>query len=152
MDEALAHYVEDVALHWERQGLPRIAGRIVGWLMVCDPPRRTARQLAEDLGASKASISTMTRLLLEAGTLEVVAVPGERATWYALTPDSVERKLEARLDGMVSFAGLARRGLALLEDEPPERSDRLRRVAAMYAFLERELPLLLERWREERDR
>ena len=50
MDPRHAAYVEDVALYWEAQGLPRIAGRIVGWLMICDPPHRSARQLADDLG------------------------------------------------------------------------------------------------------
>lgn len=149
MRPELESYVEDVALFWERQGLPRIAGRIVGLLLVCDPPHRSPTQLVEELGASKASVSTMLRLLLAAETIEAVAVPGDRSTYYALTPDSLERKLERRLSGMVSFRALAERGLGLLEDEPADRSARLRRVASMYAFMERELPALLEKWRAE---
>jgi len=152
VEAELARYIEDVALFWERQGLPRIAGRIVGLLMVCDPPHRSAGQLAEELGASKASVSNMTRLLLTGGSIEAVAVPGDRATYYALTPDSLERKLERRVAAMVSFHALAQRGLDLLDGAPPERSARLRRVASLYAFMERELPALLERWRQEQDR
>ena len=151
MDDALANYIEEVALYWEQQGLPRIAGRIVGLLMVCDPPHRSAGQLAEELGASKASVSTMTRLLLTAGSIEVVAIPGERLTFYALTPDGLERKLERRVTLMVSFNDLAQRGLELLADDPPERSARLQRVASLYAFMGRELPALLERWRAENE-
>lgn len=149
MNRALAHYVEDVALHWEPYGLPRIAGRILGLLMVCDPPYRSSRQLVDELGASKGSISAMTRMLLAAGSLEVVAVPGERATYYRLARDGFERKLERRVESMVAFRRLAERGLALLADAPPERSEHLREVVSLYAFLERELPALFERWREE---
>jgi DNA-binding transcriptional regulator GbsR (MarR family) len=151
MDDELARFVEEAALFWEEQGLPRIAGRILAWLLVCDPPYRSARQLTEELGASKASISTMTRLLQASGTIEVVAIPGERATHFRLTPHTLGRKLERRLQAMVSFLPLARRGLELLADEPPERRERLEEVASMYAFLARELPALLERWRAERD-
>lgn len=150
-DAEIEAYVEDVALFWERQGLPRIAGRIVGHLLVCDPPHRSAGQLVADLEVSKGSVSTMLRLLLTSKSIEAVAVPGDRATYYQLSPDSLERKLEQRLAHMTSFRALADRGLSLLDGEPAERTRRLRKVASMYAFMERELPQLLERWRAEQE-
>lgn len=153
MEEDLARYVEDVALYWEGHGVPRIAGRILGLLLICDPPYRSAKQLADELGASKASISTMTRLLLTAESIEAVALPGDRGTYFQLTPRGLERKLERRIASMVSFTDLANRGLEILgPDAPEERSARLKTVASLYAFLDRELPLLLERWRKERSR
>ena len=151
MEEELAHYVEEVALHWEQYGLPRIAGRILGLLMVCDPPHRSATQLARELGVSKGSISAMTRLLLAAGSIEATAVPGDRATYYRVVVDGFEQRFERKVAFMVGFRDIAERGIALLADAPPERSQKLRELAAMYAFLERELPALFERWRRERD-
>ena len=47
MPPDLAPYIEDVALYWEQHGLPRIAGRIIGLLLVCDPPHRSAAELLE---------------------------------------------------------------------------------------------------------
>ena len=151
MEEPLARFVEDVALFWEGQGLPRIAGRIMGFLMICDPPYRSSKQLADELGVSKASVSTMTRLLLTSASLQAVAVPGDRATFYALTKDSFETKFQKRIQTMVGFRELAERGLALLgEDAPKERTARLKEIASLYGFLERELPRLIERWQEEK--
>lgn len=146
----MAAYVEEVALFWTAHGLPRIAGRILGLLLVCDPPHRSATELAAELGVSKGSISSMTRLLLTSGTLEVVPVPGERATYYQLSPRSLERKLERRLAEMVAFRALTERGLRLLDGAPAAQRERLETVHSLYAFLERELPVLLERWRAER--
>ena len=151
MDTQLAQYVEEVALFWEQQGLPRIAGRILGLLMVCDPPHRSARQIAEQLSVSKGSVSTMVRLLLASGSIEVVAIPGERATHYRLSPDSIEQKLERRLQAMVGFQGLADRGLALLADAPDAQRERLLHIRDLYAFLGEELPLLIARWRQRQD-
>jgi hypothetical protein len=145
-DKGLDQFVEDVALFWESQGVPRIAGRIFGLLLICEPPFRSASQIADELGVSKGSVSSMTRLLLETGSIETVAVPGERGRFFGLTPDGLERKLERRVQSMVSFRGLAERGLELVE---PNRGDRLRRVVSLYAFMERELPLLIAKWRAE---
>ena len=145
-------WIESVALHLEEDGLPRIAGRIVGLLMICDPPHRSAAELVRELGASKGSVSAMTRLLHDAGTLRKVAVPGERATYFALAPDSLERKLAQRVGRMDGMRAIAAQGLALLGDAPSERRERLRRVEAMYAFMQREVAALLERWAQERQR
>ena len=40
-DEQLLLYVEDFGLYFEQFGLARTAGRMLGWLLVCDPPHQT---------------------------------------------------------------------------------------------------------------
>lgn len=149
MREDEAQFVEDAALFWERQGLPRIAGRILGWLFVCSPPHRSSAELARDLGVSKGSVSAMTRMLLEARSIEVAPVPGARATYFRLSSESLEARLARRIEAMLGFGPIARQGLELLEGRPDDERARLERAAALYAFLERELPALLERWHQE---
>ena len=58
-------WVERVATFFaEHYGLPPITGRIVGWLMICDPPEQSPAQIAEAIGASRASLTTNMRLLI----------------------------------------------------------------------------------------
>ena len=64
------HFVEEVGLFFEQSGMPRMAGRILGWLLISDPSHQTTSELAEVLLASKGSISTMTRLLIRIGLIE----------------------------------------------------------------------------------
>jgi len=151
VEDELAQYVEEVALFFEESGLPRIAGRILGLLLICDPPHRSAAELADEIGASKGSISTMTRMLVGAAMLERVPVPGDRVTYFQVRTDGFEKRFETLMSTIVGFQPLAARGLALLEGEAPERKAALRELSALYAFLEREIPEMLERWREERD-
>jgi DNA-binding MarR family transcriptional regulator len=151
-DEELAPYVEDVAIFFEETGLPRIAGRILGLLMVCDPPHRSAAELVDELGVSKGSVSTMTRMLLLSGLVERVGVPGERATYFALKDDGFEKRFELLMHTVVGFRPLAERGLELLADADVERTHRLRSLRALYGFLEREMPAMIDKWRRERER
>lgn len=35
------HFIEDVGLLLEESGLPRMAGRILGLLLICNPPHQS---------------------------------------------------------------------------------------------------------------
>lgn len=44
--DEVAEFVEEFGIGLEASGLPRAAGRILAWLMVCDPPEQSAEDLA----------------------------------------------------------------------------------------------------------
>ncbi|GIW26008.1 GbsR/MarR family transcriptional regulator [Meiothermus sp.] len=146
MSGELHHFVEEFALAYEAAGIPRTAGRILGWLMVCDPPEQTASQLAEALGASKASISTMTRLLLQMHLIERVPKRGSRQTHFCIRPDTWSRSVQQGLSSLSRYRALAEQGLRLLQEAPPARGERLREMRDLYAFFEEELQGLFERY------
>jgi DNA-binding transcriptional regulator GbsR (MarR family) len=144
------HFVEDVGLLLERSGVPRMAGRILGWLLICNPPHQSASQLAQVLGASKASISTMTRLLIEMNLVEQVGVPGQRRDHFHIKPGAWDEVMREALEEIILGRQLADRGLELLEGKSAELKQRLREAREVYAFFEEGYPALLERWERER--
>lgn len=146
MSDNLHHFVEEFALAYEAAGIPRTAGRILGWLMVCDPPEQTASQLVEALGASKASISTMTRLLVQMHLIERVPKRGSRQDYFRIRPGTWSERVKSGLASLSVYKTLADKGLRLLENAPPERGERLREMRALYAFFEEELQGLFERY------
>jgi hypothetical protein len=143
-------YVEDIGLYFEQNGLPRMAGRIIGWLLVCDPPEQSAGELAAVLRASKGSISTATRLLAQARLIERVALPGARRDYFRIRPDGWGDRVRASVGVVSEFRRLTERGLDLLGAAAPARRARLEGVHDLYVWLERELPALLERYEAER--
>lgn len=149
--ESLLTYAEDWGLLLERWGLPRTAGRIWGWLHVCEPPQQTAAQLVDALGVSKGSVSTNTRLLETLGLVERVGVPGARQSHYRLRADALEGMMRQRLAGVAQARELAERGLSVLGWASPERKQRLTAKRDFYAFLERELEELIRHWQERRE-
>ncbi|WP_121184476.1 GbsR/MarR family transcriptional regulator [Nocardiopsis sp. Huas11] len=144
-------FVDEVAVFFEREGLPLIAGRVVGWLLISDPPEQSAARLAAVLQVSRSSIGTATRMLTPSGLVEGVRKRGERQEYFRIAADGWSRMLARRYAETARFRQIAERGLRTLEGEPSERLRRLANVRDLYAFLEQELPALLERWEHGRE-
>ena len=149
VDEAqLRALVERFGLLFENTGAARIAGRVLGWLLLCDPPEQSQPELADALGASKGSISTSLRYLTELGLVERISLPGERRDYYRVGDDAWPRLLERRLRLLVSVREAADDGVALLGPRT-RRSRRLRTISAVYSTIEAAMEDALARAREE---
>lgn len=70
-------FVEAFSLKVEETGHPRIYGQILGWLLVCEPDYQSFSDLMKNLNISKASVSNITRILLETGLIEKIRIPGK---------------------------------------------------------------------------
>jgi DNA-binding transcriptional regulator GbsR (MarR family) len=135
-------FIERVGRWWESVSGSRSAGRILGWMMICEPPHRSSAQLVEDLHLSAGSVSTQTTILERIGFLERVTFPGDRVTYYRL-PEGVWVELmrgeQQRIGEMRELAAAA---VELTPQERPDRVEDLDRVALF--FLE-EWPDLMDR-------
>jgi DNA-binding transcriptional regulator GbsR (MarR family) len=146
------HFVEEVGLFFEQRGLPRMAGRILGWLLICDPPHQTAGELADALLASKGSISSMTRMLIRLGIIERTSLPGQRRDYFLIKPDAWNAVMKESLARVSEFRSLLERGMEMLEGKAPQIKRRLEGMRNLYVFWEREWLAVLERWEQERNR
>jgi DNA-binding transcriptional regulator GbsR (MarR family) len=147
-DERLLAWVERVAAFFARNnGLPLITGRVLGWLMVCDPPEQTAAQIATAIGASKASLSTAVRVLEASGFVRTVTRPAERGVHLRVVDDVWERVARRKLEALGQFSEITAEGLEILDDDPA-RAERVRDAHRLFSWLEREIPPLFERWEE----
>lgn len=144
-DPALREWVEQLSILLERDGLPRMAGRIFAWLLVCAPPEQSMEDLAAAVQGSKASMSTMTRLLAQAGLVEKVRSPGARRDAFRIRPGQWQQLWRARMQLLEEAASLTGRGLALLDGRPPALRARLEELHDQYRFIGRHLPALLAR-------
>jgi MarR family len=81
MSTAREHFVEQMGLITQAEGGPRIAGQILGYLIVEGGPR-TLSQMTQALKISKGSASTNARLLERKGVLRRVSVLGQRQDAY----------------------------------------------------------------------
>ena len=143
-------FTEEVGIAFEQTGLPRMAGRILGWLLVSDPPHQSMEQLTSALKASKGSISTTTRLLIHHGLIERISLPGIRHDYFRLHSDTWQHMIGRGLTSEIRmFRQLAERGLGLIGEKTTANSKWLKEMLNVYTFLEQEFPALLERWEKE---
>jgi DNA-binding transcriptional regulator GbsR (MarR family) len=143
-------FVEEVGMVFEQTGLPRMAGRIFGWLLISDPSHQSTDQLAQALMASKGSISTTTRLLIQTCLIERFSLPGVRHDYFRLRPDAWRHMIKHGLEDEIKmFRQLAEHGLGLPTDKTALTRQWLEEMRDMYLFFERSLPALMERWEQE---
>jgi DNA-binding transcriptional regulator GbsR (MarR family) len=108
----------------------------------------TAAELAAQLNASAGSVSTMTRLLGHLGMVERLRQPGERRDRYRLREDALVRNMEERARETTVMRGLMEEALEVAQDT--KAKERVGEMVEFYAFFEREIPKLIEKWRSER--
>lgn len=149
MEEARERYVEEFGLMFGQFGLPRMLGRVLGALMISDPPERSAEELAEVLGASRGSISSATRSLIQMGLVQRWSRPGERRDYFRVKPGAWHEIMRRELESLAGFRKMAQRGLDLLDSEDPAARRPLVEMRDFYTYWEREMPAVLERWERE---
>ncbi|MEM9557144.1 MAG: MarR family transcriptional regulator [Acidobacteriota bacterium] len=134
-EETIQSFVEAMGRDFEKESMPRIAGRVFGLLLLETGPHGL-QQLAERLRVSRASVSTNTRLLEERGMIERVTLPGDRRDYYRIgeAPGlSMLDKASERIRVTHQLLSSMRYRLA---DCAPEARSRLRSMERVYeAFL-----------------
>lgn len=138
-------FVDAIGLHFEAMGAPKMMGRILAWLMVCEPPVQSSQQLMDQLQTTSGTISTNTRLLMLHELIERVEVPGTRASHFRLVPDASQKMMQAALKDILGWKAAADRAVESMgSNTPPAVSE----LAEFSEFLLNGLSDLMVAWQE----
>ena len=151
-DDEIKHLVQEFGITLERAGLPRMAGKIFGHLILSRSFEVSATELATALHASRGSVSTMTRLLIQQGLIDKVGRPGDRKDYFRLKSDPWTNILRTRMEQIVQFHNLIERGFAVVSPRDALPYTRLKSIHELYEFMELEFAAMLQRWERRRKR
>jgi hypothetical protein len=147
MKEKIWEFIDATGELWSRSyGLPRMTGRVLAFLLVCDPPEQTAAQIGEALEASKGSVSAATGMLVRARLADRLHIRGERADRFRLRPDAPAEQI--RDPGIAEARALIAQGLKALSGESPSRRARLEEMDAFYSWWQSRVESLAEEWEQ----
>ncbi|MBE3014026.1 transcriptional regulator [Microbispora sp. NEAU-D428] len=132
--DQLLEWAERVAMYLARDGVPPIAGRVLGWLMICDPPEQSAGQISEAIGASRASLTSNLRLLTGMGFLTWRTRPGERTVYYRMADEAWGVVVRRQVAGIAAFLDITRQGLDLV-GAGNDRAARIRQAHATFEWM-----------------
>ena len=122
-DSALLDFVERMGGSFESVGLTRLAGRMLGWLLICDPPHQSSDQLAVALRASSGGVSTTARQLIQYGFVERFGVPSDRRAFFRLRRHAFEASFAQSIESASTMHRLALAGLDALGGQDANRRD-----------------------------
>lgn len=130
MDARTQDIIERMGLFFEKDGLPRIAGRVLGYLLL-SPERSSLDHLADALQVSKSSVSTDARMLERIGVVERVTIPGDRRDYYQIAADVPHRMAALWRERLIDTRDLLEDALETPEAETEEVRRRLRAGARL---------------------
>ena len=148
--EEVLRFVERFAIVLASAGMARMPARVFAYALIDDADRYTATDLAEALRVSPAAISILVRDLVNAGLLGKQREPGDRTDTYVLYDEDIWSGIYLKREGLLEqFERVAAEGIELVGRGRPG-GRRLAETAAYFAFMRKEMPELVERWRKHR--
>ena len=142
----VTQFIERFGVAAEAAGWTRIAGKMLAYLIICQPPEQAPSDLQEALMISKASVSTVGQFLLEMGFIERCSRPGDRKTYLRVASGVWGRLLARQLGGVARFQQLAEDARELVGGNEPAARARAEEMAMFYRWWAAEAPGLLARW------
>lgn len=151
MERHVEDFIERIGVLTEKEGFPRIAGRILGLLVVEEEPS-SLDDMVEKLHVSKGSISTDVRMLERLGIVERVGSPGGRRDYYRLAEEPWENIFEVARKRLKNVLAVVEGAVGTLPSERKVGRRRLEEWRDFYSFLLDDLDGKVERWRAVSDR
>ena len=145
-------YIEKVGLFYEKYGLSKMAGRILGYLLSSETAYTSFENLRDALKASKGSISSNVNILLTQGLIIKHTRSGDRKSYYKTSISSLENILSAKIKSITEFKSLFKEANDLKEEKESESHNDIENIIAYYTFLESEIPNLKKKWDSQKQR
>ena len=98
-------FIDRLGFYYESYGIPRMGGRILGYILLCDSPI-SAEHISSTLSISRASVSTNLRLLMNYGFIEKKMLQQGRTDFYVMAESAWENALAARINGFRSLMNI----------------------------------------------
>jgi DNA-binding MarR family transcriptional regulator len=133
-----------------RFSFPPMVGRLIGYLAVSDPPNPTIGELAEALLASRSAIAGAVKTLETIHVVRRSRVAGERMDRVRIDL-TTQQSMGMDVSEYEEMRELAREGLEVLADAPPERRAALLEMEAFAGFLVEQIPQLEQEWKARRE-
>ena len=143
-------FADKLGRFFEKYGLPRMAGRVMGHLLTCAPAEQTFDEITAAVGASRSSVSVATQLLQRLELVERFGVPEDRRDRYRLAADAWSTMLRQDLAAATELRQLAELGLRSAKGASRTESARLLEMREFYTFLEGSLAPLVSEWERRR--
>lgn len=130
-----------------RYGFPPMVGRVLGYLLVCEPRDQSIAELSDALLASRSAITGALDVLERLHTIRRSRAAGERMDRVRVDFESAQAR-GFDVTEYEELGALAREGLDVLKDSPPERRAQLSEMAVFADWLVDRTRVLQQEWEE----
>lgn len=134
IEETRVEFIEKIGLIAQADGLPRIAGRVLG-LLVFDGAALAFGDIADELQVSRGSVSSATRILEERRLIRRTTRPGRRQDFFELA----DKPYVSMMEGVAARLSRAQGEIDATVAEIPDEAAGAKQRVADYARFYRSL-------------
>ncbi len=151
-DERTRQQVEKLGVIFEQTGVGPMVGRVVGCLILAEPPYKSFDEIVSFLGASKSAVSNALTLLQSLAVVDYFKQPGDRKRYFRLNIDQWEDFIHHGYVQMLSRLNAAMdETLSMRSPAYPEFNKKLREVSGYFKLYAEQVAALGNRLGEVRE-
>lgn len=138
----------------EKSGYPPLVAKMIGLLLVSDPPQQTFEEIQTRLMSSKSAVSTGLNMLMDRGIVEYITFIGDRKRYFKV---NTERWLALAQENLLNVAKNIGLFNDILQYRKAYTNDEkftagVEEVHDFHVFLAGEFPRLLDKWKASRQK
>ncbi|MBO8191977.1 MarR family transcriptional regulator [Streptomyces oryzae] len=141
---------EKLALTLAQGGMQKTTARVMTALLFSRQETMTAGELCEELQISSGAVSGAVKQLIPTGMIERVPAPGSRRDHYRFREHAWATLMSNQNAMLTVMKDSAAEGIEAAGQDGVLGS-RLHEMRDFYAYMERQLPALIDQWREQYD-
>lgn len=151
MNKSSKDLIERIGVALERAEFQPATGRVLGYLMVSEPPRKTFEEIQNGLNMSKSAVSTALNTLQLKNLVKYSTKPGDRKRyfqadyngWYSLIKEKFTNVLY--IDKMFSSTLTQRSGKDIESDND------IQEIIDFLLFIQNEMKSAIAKWEQKRE-
>ncbi|MCU0446392.1 MAG: hypothetical protein MUE85_15905 [Microscillaceae bacterium] len=140
--------VEKIGVVCDKDGFPPLAGRLLGFLMLAEPPHKTFDEMVDFLQASKSAVSNTLKFLEAQKMVDYITFAGDRKRYFRMNVEGWGQVVGQRLDFLVNMQEKVKEVLAIRTTDHPEFNQGLHNIYLLYQTFIDELPRIIQKWEE----
>lgn len=140
--------IEKLGVFYEHEGFHPAGARVMALLLIADKNELTFDEIRDALNISKSATSTAINLLITTKRIEYFTNPGERKRYFRATIINWKNHMKEKLEGIITMHSLMKEIIDQRPASTPEFNESLIELHSFMSFFHKEIPLLIERWKE----
>ncbi len=138
--------VEEIGVVVEKAGFQPAVGRVLGCLMVSDPPYKSFDEIQRYLGISKSAVSNALNGLMSREMVDYITLPGDRKRYFRLAAHGMISQMKKRIGLHSAMPQLLRVVVEARSNKYPEFNKSLLETSEFLSFMEKEINAAIDKW------
>jgi DNA-binding transcriptional regulator GbsR (MarR family) len=138
--------VEKIGVVVEKAGFQPAVGRVLGCLMVSDPPYKTFDEIQRYLGISKSAVSNALNGLMSRDMVDYITMPGDRKRYFQLAAHGMISQMKKKIGLHSAMPQLLQIVVEARSNKYPEFNRSLLETSEFLSFMEKEINAAIDKW------